>query len=52
MTEGVLLFLAAQTGAFLFWAGRITQQQSDHTRRITELEEVVKHNRRRDDENV
>lgn len=34
----VLLFLATQTGAFLYWAGKITQRGDDHERRICGVE--------------
>lgn len=38
----IILFLCAQTGAFLFWAGRITQEQTDHARRLADLESTVR----------
>ena len=34
----VIMFLAAQTGAFLYWTGKITQQVRDHEGRIVRLE--------------
>lgn len=34
-----ILFLAAQTGAFLWWGGRLSQSVQDHARRLDRLED-------------